>query len=303
MSAVEADNPGSPVPGRASRARPLGPGAASDRGRGGRCQAGGSSSTEEVAMPTTELEAKKKGAGGSGMSPGGEPEGAGREGPASGPGDRITVARLDPSSYREALDVLALSWTDEPAFTHLLGGTPRRRLRVLRPFLWSGFRSYPRAIEVHGARLDGRLVGVGLRCPPGRWPVTRREELRGFAWGILGMLPMLVAFPQARRLLGLMTKLQGHHPRDTPHWYLWCMGVHPAFRRRGVASALARFVTAQADVAGVGCYTETFGDKTEALYRGFNFQVLERLELIPGAPMARPMWREPRPSEPATDQA
>lgn len=254
-------------------------------------------------MPTTVLEARKEGGDRSGMSPEGEPEGAGGEGPARGLGDRIAVARLDPSSYREALDILALSWTDEPAFSHVLGGTPRRRLRVLRPFLWSGFRSYPGAIEVHGARLDGRLVGVGVRYPPGRWPVTRREELRGWAWGILGMLPMLVAFPQARRLFGPTTELQGHHPLDTPHWYLWCMGVHPSFRRRGVASALARFVTAQADAAGVGCYTETFGEKTEALYRGFGFEVRERLEIVPGAPMARTMWRDPRPSEPVTDGA
>ncbi len=254
-------------------------------------------------MPSTAPERDITGGDSSTMVPRSEPVSAGGERPATGPGDRIAVARLDPSSYREALDVLALSWTDEPAFSHVLGGTPRRRLRVLKPFLWSGFRSYPGAIEVHGARLDGRLVGVGVRYPPGRWPVTRREELRGWAWGILGMLPMLVAFPQARRLFGPMGDLQGRHPRDTPHWYLWCMGVHPSFRRRGVASALARFVTEQADAAGVGCYTETLGDGTEALYRGFGFEVRERWEIVPGAPMARTMWRDPRPSEPVKDGA
>lgn len=250
-------------------------------------------------MPTTAVEANERGGDRPGMSPGGGPDGTEDEGPARGPGDRIAVARLDPSDYREALEVLALSWTDEPAFRYLLEGTPRRRLRVLRPFLWSGLRSSPSAIEVHGARLNGRLVGVGVRCPPGRWPVTRREELRGWVWGILGMLPMLVAFPQARRLFGPMTEMQGRHPRDTPHWYLWFMGVHPSFRRRGVATALARFVTAQADVAGVGCYIETFGDGTEALYRGLGFEVRERWELLPGAPMARTLWRDPQPSEPA----
>jgi ribosomal protein S18 acetylase RimI-like enzyme len=123
--------------------------------------------------------------------------------------------------------------------------------------------------------------------------------MRGWAWGIIGMLPMLVAFPQARRLLGPMTEMQGRHPRDTPHWYLWFMGVHPSFRRRGVATALARFVTAQADAAGVGSYIETFGDGTEALYRGLGFDVRERWEMLPGAPMARTLWRDPRPSEPA----
>jgi ribosomal protein S18 acetylase RimI-like enzyme len=246
-------------------------------------------------MTSTVMQADTAEVAAPGASPAGEPDDTGAEGPAAGSRARITVSRLDSSSYREALDVLALSWTDEPGFSHVLGGTPRRRLRVLRPFLWSGFRSYPTAIEVHGARFDGRLVGVGVRYPPGRWPVARREELRGWAWGILGMLPMLVAFPQARRIAGPMTELQRRHPRDTPHWYLWCMGVHPSFRRRGVASALARFVTTQADAAGVGCYTETFGDGTEALYRGLGFEVRERWELLPGAPMVRTMWRDPSP--------
>ena len=36
------------------------------------------------------------------------------------------------------------------------------------------------------------------------------------------------------------------------------------------------------------------GDGTEALYRGFGFEVRERWELLPGAPMARTLWRDPR---------
>ena len=80
--------------------------------------------------------------------------------------------------------------------------------------------------------------------------------------------------------------------------FLRTMGVHPSFRRRGVASALARYVTSKADADGGGCYTEVVGDGTEALYRGFGFEVRERWEIEPGAPMARTMRRDPRPREP-----
>lgn len=211
-------------------------------------------------------------------------------------GDPITVELLDRSSQREAIEVLARAFVDEPGLRHVLGGTPRRRLRVLRPFMWSAFACYPNPIEVHGARLDGRLVGVGLRFPPGGWPGTR--GVRIWTLGLIGSLPMLVAFPHAIRLFRHMPDIQGRHPTDPPHWFLWTMGVHPSFRRRGVASALARFVTAKADADGVGCYTETFGDGTEALYRGFGFEVRERWEIEPGAPMARTMWRDPRQREP-----
>ena len=75
------------------------------------------------------------------------------------------------------------------------------------------------------------------------------------------------------------------------------MGVHPAYRRQGVASALARYVTRQADEAGVGCYLETFGDSAEALYQGFGFHVRERFEIAPDAPLGRTMWRDPHPLE------
>ena len=100
-------------------------------------------------------------------------------------------------------------------------------------------------------------------------------------WGLLGSLPMLVAFPQAIRMFPRMAEQQRRHPGDRPHWYLWCVGVHPSFRRRGVASALARFVIDKADADGVGCYLETAGDGTEALYRRLGFDVRERWEIRP----------------------
>ena len=84
------------------------------------------------------------------------------------------------------------------------------------------------------------------------------------------------------------------HVDYPPHWYLWLMGVHPAYRRHGVASALARYVTRLADDAGVGCYLETFGDGAEALYRGFGFEVRDHFVIAADAPTGRTMWREPQ---------
>ena len=218
---------------------------------------------------------------------------------AAGPPSRgpITVRAMARAEVDEAVHLLALSFVDEPALSSILGGSARRRYRVLVPFMWAGLRSYPGSTELHGAWIDGRLAGVGLRMPPGAWPLRRTQELRGMVWGLLGSLPMLVAFPQAIRVFPRMAEQQRRHPGDRPHWYLWCVGVHPSFRRRGVASALARFVIDKADADGVGCYLETAGDGTEALYRRLGFEVRDRWELGPGAPEARTMWREPSLAE------
>ena len=212
-------------------------------------------------------------------------------------GDLITVGEIHRSEVREAVHVLALSFADEPALRFVLGGSTRRRYRVLVPFMWAGLRSYPGSMEIHGAWLGGRLVGVGLRMPPGAWPLRRSQELRGIVWGLVGSLPMLVVFPQAIRMFPRMAEQQRRHPHDRPHWYLWCVGVHPSYRRRGVASALARFVIDKADADGVGCYLETYGDGTEALYRRLGFEVRDRWETGSGAPLARTMWREPAMGE------
>ena len=224
---------------------------------------------------------------------------AGQEGPieAGTPkrGEWITVELLDRSSRHEALEVLAEAFVDEPALRHVLGGTARRRPRVLRPFMSSAFAGFPESIEVHGARLDGRLVGVALRFPPGGWPGTRSERLRMWTLGMAAMAPTLVVSPHAIHLFRHMTDIQGRNRLDRPHWFLWTMGAHLSLRRRCVASKLARYVTVKADADGAGCSTETFGDGTEALYRGLGFEVRERWEIEPGAPMARTMWRDPQP--------
>ena len=218
---------------------------------------------------------------------------------AAGPrnGGSIIVREIHRPDARDAVHLLALSFVDEPGLSYILGGAARRRLQVLVPFMWAALRSYPEAMVIHGAWQHGRLVGASLLMPPGAWPLSRAQELRGVVWGLLGSLPMLVAFPQAIRMFPRMAEQQRRHPHDRPHWYVWCIGVHPSFRRRGVAAALTRSVVERADADGAGCYLETYGDGTEALYRRFGFEVRDRWEIEPGAPLARTMWRKPASAE------
>jgi GNAT superfamily N-acetyltransferase len=216
------------------------------------------------------------------------------ETPSAPEAHEIVVTTLSDGWLDRAGELLARSFIDEPGFTWTLGGTPERRRRVLALSFRASLRGRRRSIELHGAFIRGRLVGVGVRFPPGRWPMRRQETLPGLPWRLVGLSVRAWASRRSVRRLLARPAVERLHVDYPPHWYLWLMGVHPASRRQGVATALARYVTRQADEAGVGCYLETFGDSTEALYRGFGFRVRERFEIGPEAPVGRTMWREPQ---------
>jgi ribosomal protein S18 acetylase RimI-like enzyme len=149
--------------------------------------------------------------------------------PSTGP---ITVREIDRAHARAAVHLLAQSFVDEPGLSYILGGTAARRRQVLVPFMWAALRSYPEMVVIHGAWQHGRLVGASLLMRPGAWPLGRALELRGVIWALVGSLPMLVAFPRGMRMFPRMAEAQRRHPHDRPHWYVWCIGVHPSFRRK-----------------------------------------------------------------------
>jgi len=255
-------------------------------------------------MPQAVLDGHAQGAQSDDASPPGDPAERVRPGGHAGKDTRdgpIVVERLGTTDIGAVADILALAFLDERAFSHALAAPPRRRLRLLTPFFHGLVRGYASFGELHGARLDGRLVGAGIRIPPGRWPLWRRDRITSTLWISLGLLPLLAADPRAvRSFFTGIAELERHHPHDRPHWYLAFVGVHPAFRRQGVATALARYVLDQADRAGVGCYFETSGEGTAALYRRLGFEERETIEPLPGGPTWWTMWREPhaRPTAP-----
>ena len=205
----------------------------------------------------------------------------------------FVVKTLDDTWIDRAGELLARSFVDEPGFSWTLQGTPEQRRRVLALSFRASLHGRRQSIELHGALSRGRLVGVGVRYPPGRWPPSRWASLRGSPWRMVGLLIRARASRRAVRRIIASPAVGRTHLTYPPHWYLWLVGVHPSYRRQGVGSALARYVTHQADEAGVGCYLETFSDVPEAFYHGFDFEVCERFRIAPGAPVGRTMWRPP----------
>jgi len=83
------------------------------------------------------------------------------------------------------------------------------------------------------------------------------------------------------------------HPHDVPHFYLFALGTAPEARGRGLAAALLRRVLDVCDADGLPAYLESSDPRNVPLYERHGFRVLSELEVVPGGPVIRPMWRDP----------
>lgn len=113
----------------------------------------------------------------------------------------VTVDRLRSDETDAGATLLARSFVDERIFAYIFEGRDRDRVeRATRKWFLAWIRSCLPLGEVHAARLDGRLVGVGVRIPPGGFPLRGAAQVRFMRGLIGGMLRM--AMTSRRRVFG-----------------------------------------------------------------------------------------------------
>ncbi|MBS0331618.1 MAG: GNAT family N-acetyltransferase, partial [Proteobacteria bacterium] len=120
----------------------------------------------------------------------------------------------------------------------------------------------------------------------GPQPVQR--ELRG-----LPMLLNAAGLGRFRRLIALRDAMDGHHPMERPHEYLWFLGVTPAAQGHGVGSRLLKAETDRLDGLGRAGFLETATPRNVPLYQRHGFQVMDEYRPGPDGPLIWAMWREP----------
>jgi predicted N-acetyltransferase YhbS len=88
--------------------------------------------------------------------------------------------------------------------------------------------------------------------------------------------------------------LGAHRPAE-PHWFLATMGTRPERQRQGLGAAVLRPVLDELDRRGEPACLETSSAENVAFYSRLGFEVLVRIEDLPGAaPETWVMWRVPR---------
>jgi ribosomal protein S18 acetylase RimI-like enzyme len=116
---------------------------------------------------------------------------------------------------------------------------------------------------------------------------------RGKDWAIYRLFHRSLGASVAQRLVQLHLAMAAHHPRP-PHDYLYLIGVHPNFQRRGVGTLLMRQHLAEADRMGRDCFLETSNPANVLFYSRLGFSKYCNYIIGRSSPRSWGLWRTPK---------
>lgn len=185
--------------------------------------------------------------------------------------------------------LLGRAFADNPAYRAILRHMPdearaRTVARVKRGFAAAAVRWQ----EAHGVWVDDRMAGASLVCAPGQYPHGFLAFQR-HAWGC-----MTSGWRGIVNFLRADAYISRSHIRG-PHYYLFVLGIDPAYQKRGLGRALLGALSEKADAQAVPCYLETDKPSSVELYRSAGYAVLTE-EDVPGV-AGMHMWTMRRPAK------
>jgi GNAT superfamily N-acetyltransferase len=198
----------------------------------------------------------------------------------------IPVRPADPAEYDRLAAVLTRAFLDDPVIEWFFPEPSERPRRVGRFFreivlgLGLSAQSEISTTDDQGA--------VAVWAPPGQWRVSVGRQLR--------LLPRYVSIASMRwapSRLVTFNKIEGHHPKGPPHWYLPTLGTDPTRQGHGLGSALLEDRLARCDTEGLPVYLESSKESNVPFYERHGFAVTETFDL-PDGPRLWLMWRDPR---------
>ncbi|HKR49987.1 MAG TPA: GNAT family N-acetyltransferase [Pseudonocardiaceae bacterium] len=93
----------------------------------------------------------------------------------------------------------------------------------------------------------------------------------------------------AATLFEFLALMDEKHPKE-PHFYLFFIGIRPAWQGQGIGSALLRAVLDGCDETGTPAYLEASSERNKRLYLRHGFEVTDEIHLRDSPPVWY-MWR------------
>ncbi|HLI05116.1 MAG TPA: GNAT family N-acetyltransferase [Ktedonobacteraceae bacterium] len=180
--------------------------------------------------------------------------------------DRVVPLTL--SHLKQAAAVLGRAFFADPLWQYLLPDDTRRA--ALLP---SCFRLFVRYSLRYGeCYTTTNLSAVACWLSPGNTTPTPGRLLLvaihgaplNFGWSALQRNNRVASYTEA---------LHKQYAPD-PHWYLWGLGVDPAYQGQGLGSMLIQAGLARADTRHYPCYLETMNERNVPFYQKHGFQVM-----------------------------
>jgi GNAT superfamily N-acetyltransferase len=192
---------------------------------------------------------------------------------------------------RDAAMVAARAFHDDPFF-EFLDDNAVTRARGLAIFWRATIAAAASRSVMTAARRpgDGRLLGLSVVVPPGKWPLSIPNQARQLGGALRAMVIKPPALVRGTRYL---LSMEAAHPKDRL-WYLMLLVVDPSVQRGGIGARLQAQMLECADRDGLDCYLETQKFDNVAYYRRFGYDLTEELAPVDGGP---PLFLMRRPTK------
>lgn len=189
-----------------------------------------------------------------------------------------TVRALTPADSSLALDTLVEAFHQDPGAVYMFPDSARRRVGMREVFAYG--LNYGRRFGCMDVLNQGRAVALWI--PPEFSPPSWRRVLRS------GFVATAFRLGRSAMRVTRFSRFMESHRLQTmrvPHWYLFCIGVHPDQQGRGLGAALLQHGLARARATGAPCYLETVNADNVPFYRAHGFRELGRHEFFPSGPV------------------
>ncbi len=200
------------------------------------------------------------------------------------------VVKVERSQLPAIVEVLTQAFNQDPIMQYFYSPQEATRLNQLR-WLSQLIVEYCRPYEQMYTTVH-ELKGSAIWLPPAGFPMDLLRLIRlGFY-----QFPFKVQWPRIGDFLKIFNQMEHYHLEDMPepHWYLFMLGVAPAYQGQGIGSDLIKPVLLQADREGLPCYLETSTDRGVKFYQKHGFTILRTDQLSAAAPTYWTMKRAPQ---------
>ncbi|MCZ2860858.1 GNAT family N-acetyltransferase [Blastococcus sp. VKM Ac-2987] len=201
----------------------------------------------------------------------------------------MTTRTIRPATVADAPavgDVLAEAFDDYP-WIRWAFGEERRRERLMALYRWQAGLAGAELQGTWVAEEDGQVVGAACWSRPDSAPLSAATaEL--LAREVPRLLGDRAAALEEAEAAGVRLR-----PKE-PHWFLGCVGTHPQWRGRGIASALVTDGLRVLDTQSMAAVLETSDVANVRLYERLGFAVRVEWDPPGGAPH---VWIMERPAQ------